>query len=114
MLIAVPCAIDVAVVVARPPACYCGFGCDRCCSRCLLLPNSQCAQKLFRCLGPVVIDIRSAFQTVRDAMTTSPVSLQNWHLMSAMAFCLPRRLDDGLALPHAGVTAGDVSPCLLR
>jgi hypothetical protein len=73
---------------------------------CFLRPNSQCAQKLFRGLGPVVIDIRLAFQTVRDAMTISP-SLQNLHLMSAMASCLPRRLDIGgtRALPYAvGVT----------
>jgi hypothetical protein len=81
---------------------------------CFLRPNSQCAQKLFRGLGPVVIDIRLAFQTVRDAMTISPVSLQNLHLMSAMAFCLPRRPDDRRALPRAGGNAGDVSPCLLR
>jgi hypothetical protein len=55
----------------RFPACYCGFEC----SLCFLRPNSQCAQKLFRGLGPVVIDIRLAFQTVRDATTISPVSL---------------------------------------
>jgi hypothetical protein len=50
-------------------SCYCGFGCDRYHSLCFLRPNSQCAQKLFMGLGPVVIDICLAFQTVRGAMT---------------------------------------------
>ena len=68
---------------------YCDFGCDRYHSLCFLRPNSQCAQKLFMGLGPVVIDTRLAFQTVLDAMTISPVSLQNLHLTSAMAFTLP-------------------------
>jgi hypothetical protein len=66
--------------------CYCGFGCDRYHSLCFLRPNSQCAQKLFMGLGPVVIDICLAFQTVCGAMKISPVSLQNLHLISAMAF----------------------------
>jgi hypothetical protein len=58
-----------------------------------------------------VIDIRLAFQTVRDAMTISPVSLQNLHLMSAMAFCLtygPR------SSSRCWDNGSNVSPCLLR
>jgi hypothetical protein len=57
-----------------------------------------------------VIDIRLAFQTVRDAMTISPVSLQNLHLMSAMAVP-PRRLAD---VSCCSDNNGGVSPCLLR
>jgi hypothetical protein len=54
-------------------------------------PASQLAVRAeaFHGLRPVVIDIRLAFQTVRDAMTISPVSLQNWHLMSDMLFAFP-------------------------
>jgi hypothetical protein len=86
--------------VTSVSACYCGFGCDRYRSLCFPRPNSQCAQKLFRGLGPVVTDTRLAFQTVRDAMTISPVSLQNLHLTSAIAFTFAPKLTTTRALAH--------------
>ena len=62
-------------------------------------------------LEPVVIDMRLAFQTVRDAMTISPVSLQNLHLMSATAFAFPVGYR---TRSRCWGTAGSISPCFLR